>query len=100
MNRLLKPTEVDELLGYGPGRTLKLAKAGLIPFIELPDGQVRFDKKDLEQFLEAARQSGKPSSGQLKNEDPKQTSRNNPLLSRLFRGHRHPQAERNGCRRD
>ena len=38
-NRLLKPSEVDIIFRYPTGRTQRLAKAGKIPFIELPDGE-------------------------------------------------------------
>lgn len=41
---LLKPSEVDLLFRYPPGRSLRLAKAGRIPHIVLPDGEIRFDE--------------------------------------------------------
>lgn len=56
--RLLKPKEVDLLLRYPAGRSMKLAKAGLLPFIRLPDGEIRFDEKDVEQLLDTAKQQG------------------------------------------
>lgn len=51
MRKLLKPTEVDELLRYSAGRTLRLAKAGKIPFIRLPDGAIRFSESEIEMIL-------------------------------------------------
>ena len=48
---LLKPQEVDLLLRYPFGRTLRLAKAKQIPCIRLPDGEIRFDKDEIEKLL-------------------------------------------------
>jgi len=37
---------------YNPaGRTLRLARAGRIPFIQLPDDEVRFDEAVIERIL-------------------------------------------------
>ena len=49
--QLLTPREVDLLLRYPAGRTLRLAKAGRIPCIRLPDGEIRIDMADLETLL-------------------------------------------------
>jgi predicted site-specific integrase-resolvase len=49
--KLLKPNEVDLLLRYPLGRTAKLAKAGRIPFICLPDGAIRVDEAEIERIL-------------------------------------------------
>jgi len=38
---LLKPREVDLIFRYPAGRTQKLAKAGKIPCVRLPDGEFR-----------------------------------------------------------
>lgn len=51
--RLLKPREVDLLLRYPSGRTRRLAKAGQIPFIRLPDGEIRFDERVIEDLLKS-----------------------------------------------
>lgn len=48
---LLKPAEVDLLLRYPAGRSLKLARAGRLPHIVLPDGSIRFDEAKIEAFL-------------------------------------------------
>lgn len=45
--QLLKPTEVDLLFRYPTGRALKLAKAGRIPHIVLPDGEIRFHEAEI-----------------------------------------------------
>jgi glutathione S-transferase len=49
---LLMPREVDALLRYPRGRSLKLAKDGRLPFIRLPDDEVRFDEAEILRFLE------------------------------------------------
>jgi predicted site-specific integrase-resolvase len=49
---ILLPREVDELLRYPRGRSLKLAKAGKIPFITLPDGEIRFDESEVARLLD------------------------------------------------
>ena len=41
---LLRPREVDAILRYPAGRTLRLARKGLIACIVLPDGEVRIRK--------------------------------------------------------
>jgi predicted site-specific integrase-resolvase len=48
---LLKPKEVDLMFRYPSGRTKRLAKAGKIPFIKLPDGEMRFDEQQIKQIL-------------------------------------------------
>ncbi len=50
--QLLKPREVDVLFRYPAGRTLRLAKAGKIAFIRLPDGEVRFDEAVIRKILQ------------------------------------------------
>ena len=50
-NDLLTPEEVDRLFRYPRGRAVKLAKAGLLPAIFLPDGEVRFDRQAIGQAL-------------------------------------------------
>jgi hypothetical protein len=52
---LLKPREVDLLFRYPAGRSLRLAKAGLMPCIQLPDGEVRFDEADIEKLLKKSK---------------------------------------------
>ena len=49
--RLLKPREVDLMLRYPVGRTARLAKRGLLPCIQLPDGEIRFRESDLRMIL-------------------------------------------------
>ena len=54
----LKPREVDVLLRYPSGRTLRLAKGGQIPFICLPDGEIRFDAEEIAKLLTVAGDKG------------------------------------------
>jgi len=35
--------ELDELLGYRCGRAVRLAQAGKLPCVILPDSEIRFD---------------------------------------------------------
>jgi predicted site-specific integrase-resolvase len=56
---LLKPREVDLLLRYPPGRTAKLARAGRIPFIRLPDGEIRIDADEIKRLLVTAAEGEK-----------------------------------------
>ncbi len=51
MTELLIPREVDELFRYPHGRSVKLAKAKLLPAVFLPDGEIRFDRKVIEELL-------------------------------------------------
>lgn len=41
--RLLRGGDLDTMLRYPPGRSERLARKGQIPFLQLPDGQIRFD---------------------------------------------------------
>lgn len=45
--QLLTPTEVDLLFRYKLGRSQKLAKAGLLPHVLLPDGEIRFEENEI-----------------------------------------------------
>ena len=49
---LLKPKQIDRILQWPFGKTLRLAKQGKIPNIVLPDGQIRFASKDIDYLLE------------------------------------------------
>lgn len=48
---LLIPRQVDQLLRYPRGRSMKLAKAGKLPHVTLPDGEVRFLEAEIEQLI-------------------------------------------------
>jgi predicted site-specific integrase-resolvase len=51
MRTLLTPRDVDGLFRYPAGRAARLAKAGRIPCIRLPDGEIRFDASEIEKML-------------------------------------------------
>lgn len=63
---LLKPSEVDLLFRYPAGRSLKLAKAGRIPHVVLPDGEIRFDEAEIQRLVQRGdgtgdkKQEGRP----------------------------------------
>jgi hypothetical protein len=44
-NELLTPEEVDRFFRYPRGRAARLAKAGKLSAIFLPDGEIRFDRE-------------------------------------------------------
>ena len=46
-SRLLTDGEAAELLCMIPARLVRLAKAGKVPCVVLPDGELRFDSRDL-----------------------------------------------------
>ena len=51
-NELVTPREVDLLLRYPRGRALRLARASKLPYVRLPDGEIRFRAQDIQQLLE------------------------------------------------
>lgn len=51
MPSLLTDFELDDLLHYPSGRSRRLALKGLIPFIRLPDGEIRFDRDAIDALL-------------------------------------------------
>jgi excisionase family DNA binding protein len=51
---ILTPDEVGELLRLSPNRIVLLARRGEIPFLTI-DGRLRFDARDLEDWLRAHR---------------------------------------------
>jgi hypothetical protein len=57
---LLMPREVDRKLRYPRGRALRLARSGRIPFIRLPDGEIRFDETEIEKLLKSEAATNEP----------------------------------------
>lgn len=49
--QLLTPSEIDSRLRYPSGRSVKLARKGLIPSVVLPDGEIRFDPEVIDRWL-------------------------------------------------
>ena len=50
---LLTPTDLDRLLSYPRGRAKRLARKGAIPHVRLPDGEIRFDRQEIAEWLNA-----------------------------------------------
>ena len=63
MDKLLTPYETDKLLRYPRGRAVRLARAGKLPAVLLPDGEVRFRAGDLQRIISEAGLA-KPDAGQ------------------------------------
>lgn len=51
MERLLVTNEIEELLMLRRGCATRMAKAGLIPHVILPDGSIRFDPSAIQRWL-------------------------------------------------
>jgi excisionase family DNA binding protein len=51
---ILTPDEVGELLRISPNRVMLLARRGEIPYLKI-DGRVRFDARDVEDWLRSQR---------------------------------------------
>ncbi len=51
--RLLKPGEIDILFRYPDGRTMRLIRQGKIPFVQLPDGEVRVLESYVKSLIES-----------------------------------------------
>jgi hypothetical protein len=51
VTELLTPHELDAVLRFPRGKSAKLARAGKIPHLVLPNGEVRFDTVEVERFL-------------------------------------------------
>lgn len=49
--QLLTPKDVDAILRYPNGRAARLARADKLPHIVLPDGEIRFDRHQIEKLL-------------------------------------------------
>ncbi len=50
-NELLIPEEIDNWLRFPRGRALRLARRGLLPAVMLPNGEIRFNRSDIEALL-------------------------------------------------
>ena len=53
--RLLDHIEAAKALRMLPARIKRLAKRGLIPHVDLLDGEIRFAADDLEEFIDSHR---------------------------------------------
>ena len=57
---ILTPGEVDQIFRYPRGRSVKLAKAGKLAAIFLPDGEIRFDRQAI---IDALASMKRPAEG-------------------------------------
>jgi len=51
MKTLMTPQDLDALLRFPNGRSVRLARRGIFPHIRLPDGSIRFDVDQIAEFL-------------------------------------------------
>ncbi len=49
--KLLKAGEVDILFRYPTGRTMRLVRQGQIPYIQLPDGEIRINEETIKKLM-------------------------------------------------
>jgi excisionase family DNA binding protein len=62
--KLLTPHEVGELLRLSANRVIVLARRGELPFLTI-DGHIRFDAKDIEDWLRYQRSDASILPGKL-----------------------------------
>ena len=62
MESLLTPREVDQLFRYPHGRSAKLAKAGELPAVFLPDGEIRFQSGVIDEWISERSQPKKEAA--------------------------------------
>ena len=65
---LISPGELDDRLCYPSGRSVRLARKGLIPHVVLPDGSIRFDPSRIEAWLSELAVSATPAATRLDEE--------------------------------
>jgi hypothetical protein len=53
--KLMTGREVDLAFRWPRGRAVRLAKRGELPAVRLPGGDLRFDRADIEQLIQAAK---------------------------------------------
>jgi len=56
---LLTAAEVDRALRYPRGRSIRLARRGVLPHVVLPDGEIRFEREAIADLLANGRTAGK-----------------------------------------
>jgi len=59
---LLTDSEAADYLRLTPRQVAKLAKKGILPTVNLPGGETRFDPDDLRQWVESRKQ---PATGEV-----------------------------------
>lgn len=58
VEQLLTSRDVDRLLRFSSGKSTRMAKAGRLPHIILPDGSIRFRPIDLRNILDGQQATG------------------------------------------
>ncbi|GEM_PF-2917245 len=61
--KLFTPAELDRILRYPRGRSARLARAGKLPAILLPDGEVRFSAGEIDRLITAQRDTSAEQGG-------------------------------------
>jgi hypothetical protein len=56
--RLMTPYEIGLLLSWPTARVLRMARAGQIPYVLLPDGDILFDEVDIARWIAGKKQPG------------------------------------------
>ena len=56
MGTLITDSEAAEILRLTPRQVAKLAKKGILPSVNLPGNEVRFDQDDLRRWVESLKQ--------------------------------------------
>ena len=51
LNQILSAGEAADRIRMLRSRVLRLARAGVVPHIALPDGEIRFDRDDLDAWV-------------------------------------------------
>lgn len=68
MRKLLTPGQVDAILQYPSGRAKRLARAGKLPSVTLPDGELRIPEDQIERIANgeamviSQRRAGEPGA--------------------------------------
>ena len=59
---LLSDDEAADLLRMLPSRLKRLARAGLVPHVQLPDGELRFEAGELAEWIDRHRVADKETA--------------------------------------
>jgi hypothetical protein len=56
--RLMTPNDIGRLLSCPTARVVRMARAGQIPYVLLPDGDILFDEADIARWIAEKKQVG------------------------------------------
>ena len=65
MGTLLTDSEAADILRLTPRQVARLAKKGILPSVNLPGNEVRFDVDDLRQWVESCKRPATVAAGAL-----------------------------------